>query len=84
MSHFYSVIHGQGGPATRCGNKSSGVVATAASWRGAVSVRMYVGDDGVDRFVVTQEYWRGAGVSREIARGIVGVPVPIHKGRNRL
>lgn len=79
MSHFYSVISGQGGPATRCGSKGSGVVATAASWRGAVSVRMYVDDAGVDRFVVSQERWHGAGVSRDIARGVVGgefEPIP--------
>lgn len=72
MSHFYSVIHGQGGPATRCGSKSSGVLATAASWAGAVSVHMFVDNAGVDRFLITQDCWQGAGVSREIGRGVVG------------
>lgn len=72
MSHFYSVIHGTGGPVTRCGDKRSGVVATAASWAGAVSVKMYVDQNGVDCFIVTQDRWQGVGVSREIVRGIVG------------
>ncbi len=72
MSHFYSVIRGQAGAATRCGSKGSGLRTVAASWAGAVSVRMYVDQNGLDCFIVTQNRWEGVGVSREIARGIVG------------
>ena len=32
MSHFYSHIRGNKGPATRCGTKSSGITATATGW----------------------------------------------------
>lgn len=32
MSHFYSRIHGNKGPATRCGTKSSGITAMATGW----------------------------------------------------
>ncbi len=73
MSHFYSVICGQAGAATRCGSKSSGVMAVAASWRGSIRVDLRVDEHGVDCFTVSQECWHGAGVSYVIARGVVGV-----------
>ena len=41
MSHFYSVIQGSRGPATRCGDKHGGVYATAAGWGGAITTRLY-------------------------------------------
>ena len=72
MSHFYSVISGQAGTATRCGSKSSGIMAVAASWRGSIRVDLHYGDDGKDHFTVSQECWHGAGVSHVIARGVVG------------
>ena len=48
MSHFYSSIQGGRGEATRCGDKSNGVRATAQSFTGSVCTRMFVGDDGDD------------------------------------
>ena len=73
MSHFYSVISGQAGAATRCGSKSSGIMAVVASWRGSIRVDLHVDEHGVDRFTVSQEPWHGAGVSYVISRGVVGV-----------
>lgn len=32
MSHFYSSIRGNRGPATRCGSKASGITAEATGW----------------------------------------------------
>lgn len=32
MSHFYSTLKGNKGGATRCGSKSSGIVANAFGW----------------------------------------------------
>jgi hypothetical protein len=34
MSHFYGSIEGNGGEATRCGTKTSGIVAKVRSWSG--------------------------------------------------
>jgi hypothetical protein len=50
MSHFYSEISGNRGPATRAGTKSSGVSAYVQSWTGRIESRMYCDElDGQDR-----------------------------------
>jgi len=75
MSHFYGVLNGSRGEATRCGTKKSGLAVTAASWSGAVSVRLYVNADGVDRARVSLVPWHGAGTSRVLYDGPVdGAP----------
>ncbi len=71
MSHFYSVISGQAGTATRCGSKSSGVMAVAASWRGSIRVHLWHGDDGKDYFQVWQEPWHGQGITECLADGVI-------------
>lgn len=50
MSHFYSGISGNRGPATRAGTKSSGVSAYVQSWTGRIESRMFHVDytDGVN------------------------------------
>lgn len=40
MSHFYSQIQGNRGPATRTGSKSSGITASAFGWDLGGSVTM--------------------------------------------
>ena len=71
MSHFYGVLQGQRGEATRCGSQASGLTATAASWKGAIEVEVFE-RDGVDYFEVRQRHWRGAGVSQLLASGRIG------------
>ena len=71
MSHFYGVLSGSRGEATRCGTKNSGMSATAASWKGAINVVLYE-ENGVDMYRVVQIPWRGNGVSKVLAKGVVG------------
>ncbi len=76
MSHFYSVISGQAGKATRCGSKASGLTA-AASWSGAIEVRLWHdAEDGVDRYIVDQIPWHGNGARKSIEGGILGEGIP--------
>jgi len=73
MAHFYGVLSGARGDATRCGNKGSGMIATAASWNGAIVVELHYDEaSGKNRFTVSETRWHGAGRNREIATGIVG------------
>jgi hypothetical protein len=70
MSHCYGVLNGSRGEATRCGTKSSGMTATAASWQGAVSVSLYE-RDGIDYARVSLTPWQGAGTDRVLYDGPV-------------
>jgi len=75
MAHFYGTVRGGRGESTKCGTKSSGMIATAAGWGGCV--RVYVTHDaetGTDRFEVRQDRWKGEGVSEILAVGTVGQP----------
>ena len=73
MAHFYSLIQGNRGQATRCGTKDSGFTATAASWTGAIRTDLwYAPEDDVNRYTVVMIPWRGAGCTRIMATGIVG------------
>lgn len=38
MSHFYGTLKGSRGQATRCGTKDSGIMASAQSWDGSITV----------------------------------------------
>ena len=72
MSHFYGVLQGSRGRATRCGTKQSEMDTTAASWEGAVSVRLYHNaEEGRDYALVELTKWHGAGSNRELYRGPV-------------
>jgi hypothetical protein len=74
MAHFYASIAGRRGPASRLGTRSSGIEATAASWQGAVSVRLYE-RDGVDMADVELMPWHGNGAHRTLYRGpVAGTP----------
>jgi hypothetical protein len=73
MSHFYGTLLGTRSPATRCGNKVSGLTVQAASWGGAIQTHVWhdaVCD--VDRFEIHHVPWHGEGISKIIASGIVG------------
>lgn len=75
MSHFYGVLNGSRGEATRCGTKSSGMTATAASWQGAVRVTLRE-VNGADHAYVELIPWQGAGGNRLLYSGPVsGAPV---------
>lgn len=64
MAHFYGVIRGQRGEASRLGSVKSGLVVTAASWQGAVRVTLeYDEATGADIARVELIPWRGAGVA---------------------
>ncbi len=75
MSHFYGKLTGSRGVTTRCGTKNSGIVAVAASWKGAVRTELFV-QDGEDWAVVSLMPWQGVGVSRVVYRGPVDLEVP--------
>ena len=51
MSHFYASAKGSRGANTRCGSKSSGMVAHASSWDDGVRVNIYH-SEGYDYFEV--------------------------------
>ena len=72
MSHFYGVLGGSRGEATRCGTKKSGLVTYAASWDGAI--RTHVWHDhqiSKDRYEVWEAPWKGVGNSKLIAKGVI-------------
>ena len=72
MSHFYGVLEGSRGQATRCGTKRSGMQATAASWRGAVDVRLWHDEEtGEDCYSVSLIPWHGHGRSQELSSGVL-------------
>lgn len=73
MAHFYGVLQGSRGEATRCGTKASDLDVTAASWQGAVRVRLQYNEvTGQDVATVYLMPWHGHGVERELYHGPVG------------
>ena len=77
MSHFYAVIHGNRGEATRCGSKGSGITTTAAAWSGAVRVILdHDEKTGTDMAHVALVTWHGSGVHRHLYYGPVDEPAP--------
>jgi hypothetical protein len=74
MSHFYGVIKGRRGEATRAGTRASGLLVTAASWKGAIRVELFLDANGQDCFRVLQTPWHGEGVGELLAEGVLGQP----------
>jgi len=70
MAHFYGVLNGSRGEATRCGTKSSGLTSIAASWAGAVQTRLFI-RDGIDYAEVSLRPWQGSGSNRILYCGPV-------------
>ena len=50
MAQFRATIQGQRGQASRLGSTKSGIEARVNGWRGGVSVRAFVDENGKDRF----------------------------------
>jgi hypothetical protein len=48
MAHFYGTLQGNRGSASRLGTKASGLVVTAQSWSGSVTVSLWQDDQGND------------------------------------
>jgi|TARA_R110000824_G_scaffold2177_1_gene10238 hypothetical protein len=73
MSHFYGRVSGNRGSATRCGSKVSGYHTIAASWDGAIEVRLsYDPKTKKNYYTVYQTPWSGRGIERVIAEGVIG------------
>lgn len=70
MAHFYGTIQGSRGEASRLGGKESGLRVYAASWSGAVGVRLYE-KDGVDYANVYLTKHHGAGTEKSLYDGPV-------------
>ena len=73
MSHFYGVLQGNRGEATRCGTKSSGVNVTAAGWGGAIEVTIWHNPEtGKDMYHVWLRPWQGSGGNTQLlASGVL-------------
>ncbi len=66
MSHFYGVLRGSRGEATRCGTESSGINVTAAGWRGAIHVEVWYSAAGKDMYRVYLNPWHGSGGKSQV------------------
>ena len=77
MSHFYGVLQGSRGEATRCGNKGSGLEVRAASWEGSVRTMLWYDEDtACDMARVELQPWYGRGATKLLYQGPVsGAPV---------
>jgi len=72
MAHFYGVLRGGRGEASRLGHKSSGLTMTAAGWGGAVRVTLRYDDaSGCDMAHVALVPWKGSGVECDLYDGPV-------------
>lgn len=72
MAHYYGTVSGQAKTkATRRGSRSSGLKVAAASWNGAVYVRLWH-ENGKDHYAVELGPWQGnARVSAVLATGTI-------------
>ena len=72
MAHFYGQLEGRSSSTSRLGTTTSGLRVVAASWQGAVAVRLWWDESArVDMAHISLVPWHGAGVSREIYCGPV-------------
>jgi hypothetical protein len=72
MAQYLAAIKGQRGEASRLGSKKSGLDVTAASWQGAVEVRLWHDKKtGQDMARVSLAPWHGSGSSRSLYYGPV-------------
>jgi hypothetical protein len=70
MAHFYGILKGTRGQATRLGDKRSGLRTLAASWQGAVEVQL-TDRNGTDYAEVWLRPWHGTGGNRRLYDGPV-------------
>ena len=72
MGHFRGTLRGNRGGASRLGTKGGGLHVTAASWEGAVSVRLWHDSEaGVDMAEVALTRHCGAGTYKPLYHGPV-------------
>jgi len=72
MGHFRGTIHGNRGPASRLGSKSSGLSAHIASWSGAVDTDLwYDAANDMDMAEVSLTTHHGHGTRKLLYRGPV-------------
>ncbi len=87
MSKLYATIDSDAAKTQATRRAHRNVSVTAASWHGAVTVELTIGEDGTEQFTVRQRLWHGAGVNQLLASGIVGMTtaerVPETEGRPR-
>lgn len=73
MSALYGTLSGRAKTtATRCGTRNHPIVATAASWAGAIQTTVSIDKDGVERFEVAMRPWHGRGDTVLLAEGVMG------------
>jgi hypothetical protein len=69
MSHFYGIVKGHRGAASRCGSKNKGLYTIAAGWQGAIETTLWH-EDGQDYYRITLTPWGSSGGgSRILALG---------------
>lgn len=79
MAHFYGVLKGSRGEATRCGTTASGETAIAASWHGAGEARMtHNSETDSDRLTLHTLDWQGAGKTIKCYDGPAGGAFDVH------
>jgi hypothetical protein len=71
MARFFGSTQGERGEAHRLGHRSMNV--TAASWKGAIQVQLWIDDDGVEHYRVERTSWQGSGrdKARVIEEGVL-------------
>jgi len=74
MAHYYGTVEGNGRTkASRTGTKKTEIRTIAASWDGAVEVKMWWDyHNNCNRYEVKQVPWHGSGCNKIIDTGIVG------------
>tara|TARA_R100001015_G_C4607330_1_gene162438 strand:+ start:905 stop:1189 length:285 start_codon:yes stop_codon:yes gene_type:complete len=72
MAHFYGTVSGNGRTkASRTGTKKTEIKTTAASWDGAIEVKIFWDSiNEVNKYQITQIPWKGAGKYSLIKEGI--------------
>lgn len=72
MAHFFGIVGGGRGEATRNGHKTTGLHTTAASWEGCVKTSLWYDEEtDTDMCEVSLAPWHGAGVSKVLYHGPV-------------
>jgi len=73
MAHFYGTLQGGGKQLTQIGTKNSGMLATVASWEGAVRCFAYHDEKtGKDMVECEKIKWEGAGENKLLHKGLIG------------
>lgn len=69
VAKFMGVLRGSRGSVTRLGTGISGMNVVAASWEGAIEVRLSLAEDGSHHVTIVVVPWHGTGSYREIYDG---------------